>query len=94
VKTTGQHCRSGCREKSHESYGACLRDAHLGVNLQVTPSSAWDRELALYESAKRQGISPAGTSTAKIREALDVSDRTGVAYDATRGPIENGLVSE
>ena len=40
----------------------------------------WDKELALYRSARAQGIQPDGTSTAKIQQALDISDRTGKAY--------------
>jgi hypothetical protein len=40
----------------------------------------WDNELKLYRDARAQGIQPEGTSTAKIRKALDVSDKTGHAY--------------
>ena len=40
----------------------------------------WDKELALYRSAREQGIQPDGTSTAKIRKAIDISEKTGVAY--------------
>lgn len=39
-------------------------------------------ELDLYASARKQGVAPAGTKTAQIREALDISDRTGRAYNA------------
>lgn len=40
----------------------------------------WDKELDLYRSARKQGIQPDGTSTAKIQKALDISEKTGVAY--------------
>jgi len=40
----------------------------------------WDKELALYRSARAQGIQPEGTSTAKIRKAIDISNKTGKAY--------------
>jgi hypothetical protein len=40
----------------------------------------WDNELNLYREARAQGIQPEGTSTAKIRKAMDVSDKTGHAY--------------
>jgi hypothetical protein len=40
----------------------------------------WNNELDLYASARKQGIQPAGTSTAKVRAALDASDKVGVAY--------------
>jgi hypothetical protein len=40
----------------------------------------WDKELDLYRTARKQGIQPEGTTTAKIQKALDVSDKTGHAY--------------
>jgi hypothetical protein len=40
----------------------------------------WNNELSLYREARAQGIQPEGTSTAKIRKAMDVSDKTGHAY--------------
>jgi hypothetical protein len=40
----------------------------------------WDKELDLYASARKQGIQPDGTSTAKVQQALDISEKTGVAY--------------
>jgi hypothetical protein len=40
----------------------------------------WDKELALYRSAREQGIQPEGTSTAKIRKAIDISNKTGKAF--------------
>ena len=42
----------------------------------------WDKELALYRSAREQGIQPDGTSTAKIRKAIDISNKTSKAYGA------------
>jgi hypothetical protein len=43
-------------------------------------SKKWDKELALYRSARDQGIQPEGTSTAKIRKAIDISNKTGKAF--------------
>jgi uncharacterized protein YdaU (DUF1376 family) len=40
----------------------------------------WDNELKLYRDARAQGMQPEGTSTAKIRKAMDVSDKTGHAF--------------
>ena len=75
-------CRSGCREKSHASYAECLRAANPVVNLRATPNNSWDRELETYRDARSQGIQPATTRLADVQKALDVSDRTGVAFDA------------
>jgi len=53
------------------------------ANSRLTMSSKkWDKELALYRTARSQGIQPDGTSTAKIRKAIDVSNKTGIAYGA------------
>jgi hypothetical protein len=49
---------------------------------KAMPKKQWDRELNMYKSAREQGIQPAGTSEAKVREALDKSDKAGRAYNA------------
>jgi hypothetical protein len=45
----------------------------------------WDNELKEYRDARAQGIQPDGTSTAKIRQAVDVSNKTGHAFGS---PLE------
>jgi hypothetical protein len=55
-------------------------DARSGFIDNGWTNKKWDNELSLYRSARAQGIKPAGTTTAKIREAMDASDKTGVAY--------------
>jgi len=42
----------------------------------------WDNELALYRSARSQGIQPDTTKTKDIRRAIDVSNKTGRADGA------------
>jgi len=42
----------------------------------------WDNELALYRTARSQGIQPDTTKTKDIRRAIDVSNKTGIAYGA------------
>lgn len=72
-KTFGEYLRSknlrieGCR-------------SHIGRDR--TSFKANQKELDLYADARKQGVAPAGTRTAQIREALDISDRIGRAYDA------------
>ena len=82
-------CRSGCRTKDHASWGDCLRASNLQLNAGDAAGAyvangwtdkKWNAELDLYRSARAQGIQPDGTTTAKVRQALDVSDKTGVAY--------------
>jgi hypothetical protein len=55
-------------------------DANGGLVDGGWTNKKWDNELKLYRDARAQGIQPEGTSTAKIRKALDISDKTGHAY--------------
>jgi len=43
-------------------------------------SKKWDNELALYRTARAQGIQPDTTKTKDIRRAIDISNRTGKPY--------------
>jgi hypothetical protein len=80
-------CRSGCRTQDHASYDACLKDAGVGTFLikasmgqDATEQKRWDRELGSYYAARKEGIQPDGTTTAKINEAKEMSDKAGAAY--------------
>lgn len=71
------------------TYGAYLRAKNMRVGycksasgLDASRQKRWDRELAEYADARRQGVQPAGTTTAQTRRALDISDKTGTAYKA------------
>lgn len=59
-------------------------DAHGGRVSGGWTEKKWEKELQLYRDARAQGIQPSGTSTAKIQAAMDISDKTGKAYDASR----------
>lgn len=82
-------CRTGCATQNHATYGECLRAASLRVGwsrsaTDVTLDRSYEkrnqRELDLYKAARDQGIQPDGTSTGKIRFALDQSEKSGMAY--------------
>lgn len=80
-------CRSGCKTKDHANYHECLRAASTGTFLvkasmgqDGTAQKRWDRELASYYSARKEGIRPDGTTTAKIDQAKEMSDKVGAAY--------------
>jgi hypothetical protein len=82
-------CRTGCPTQDHATWGDCLRESNIQMSTGDANSTLisggwtnkkWDNELKLYRDARAQGIQPEGTSTAKIRKALDVSDKTGHAY--------------
>lgn len=78
----------------HETFGACIRAKNIRVaycqsasNRDYTAERAKERELAEYKNARAQGIQPASTFTKDIRAAVDVSNATGRAYDAAKGPL-------
>jgi hypothetical protein len=77
-------CRSGCPTQNHSTWGECARAARLQVapiaNLQA--SKAWDAELNAYRDAKRQGVNPSGTTMQKVSDAMEISQRTGKAFDS------------
>lgn len=71
-------CSFTCPTKDHLTFGECIRAKGLQLSPAVSDSygsrqKAWDKELDSYESAVRQGLSPAGTKQkhvdAAIREA-------------------------
>lgn len=52
------------------------------AGFDLTRQKKWDKELSDYRNARAEGIQPAGTTTAKIRQAVEASDKVGKAYDA------------
>ena len=81
-RNVGKRCSSSCRTRNHKSWGECVRDKKLHINpnlMDTNASKRWDRELEDYRSAKRQGVSPDGTTRKKIDEAMRISDEHGVA---------------
>jgi len=84
------NCSSRCPTPgAHTTFGECIRAMNLKVGYcrsaagwDLTRQKAWDKELSDYRDARRQGIQPEGTSTAKIRQAVDISNKAGKAFDA------------
>lgn len=76
-------CSSGCLTQDHKSWGDCIRAKRLRVGqVDATAQRKWDKELGLYESARAQGIQPAGTTTQRVREALELSDTFNRPFNA------------
>lgn len=80
-------CTSGCPTGGHKSWGECARAKSLQLSPAVNGEygkrqKAWDKELASYESAVKQGVQPRGTKQHLIDEAMATSEATGVAYTA------------
>jgi hypothetical protein len=77
------NCSSSCKTKDHETFGECMRSKNLQLNPNLSntgATKAWDGELEAYRKARNQGIQPSGTTMAKIREAEEISQKTGRAF--------------
>lgn len=73
--SAGANCSSSCLTKDHGSFGECLRFKNLKLSPRINDGyqarqGAWDKELDNYDSAVRQGLSPAGTKQHHIDAAL------------------------
>lgn len=72
-------CSSTCLTRDHKTWGECVRSKGLQISPAVndgygTRQRAWDRELDNFESATRQGLSPAGTKQHHIDAAIKEAD--------------------
>lgn len=59
-----------------------LNPGDAGIADSGTTNKKWNKELQDYRDARAQGIQPAGTTTQAIRAAVEISNKTGVAFDA------------
>jgi hypothetical protein len=77
-------CSTSCPTRDHASWGECIRSKGLFVApiANLNGSRAWDAELDAYRSARRQGVQPAGTTMKQTTEAMEISQRTGKAFQA------------
>ena len=77
-------CTSTCPTQDHETYGACLRakDIQIGDLMHSQIQKAGDKNLDAYANARKYGIQPKSTRPADVRRAVEISERTGKAYQA------------
>jgi hypothetical protein len=78
------NCSSSCESRDHATFGECMRAKHLQVApiANLNGSRVWDAELNAYRKARAQGINPAGTTMKQVRDAEEISQRTGKAFDS------------
>lgn len=77
---TGTRCTCG---SGHATYGACLRSKNISVGqVDRTEQKQWDNEIKAYRAARAQGIQPRTTQLADVQAAVEISDRSGRAFDA------------
>jgi hypothetical protein len=89
------NCSSGCQTKDHATWGECVRSKNTRVawaasakGMDLTTEKKWDKNLQDYRDARAQGVQPQGTQDHQIRAAMELSERTGTAYNAEK-PIES-----
>lgn len=99
-------CRCSWAGNSHRTFGECLRSKNFHVaycRSATNPKNDYsrqkelDRDLAFYRDARKQGIQPETLKRHDVQYALDSSDRTGIAYDASQsgfGPLTTEQVSD
>lgn len=79
-------CSSSCRTQDHASWGACvraknLRTPALDVETREVQGKA-DKTLDAYAKARKYGIQPKSTRASDVQLAVQVSEKTGKAYQA------------
>jgi len=88
--TMENKCRSGCPTPgAHSSWGDCARAANVGIGAGETSPAfiarkKWDTEIESYAYARSQGIQPASTQLQDIATAIDISQKTDKAFDASK----------
>ena len=93
------NCRSGCKTQNHSSYSECLRAANVTVTAVINSPlqsmfEGTKKDLSAYETARRNGIQPEGTSLDKVRAAETASRRLGRPYDANTDPPASMIVNK
>lgn len=80
----GGNCTSACTTKDHVTFGECMRSKRLQVApiANLNGSKAWDAEIVAYKEARRQGVQPSGTTMKQTQDAMEISQRTGKAFDS------------
>lgn len=82
-------CSTGCLTQDHLTWGECVRAKSLHTAYMAdwkghdaTAQRKADKNLDAYEQARRQGIQPKTTYAADVQHAIQMSDKTGKAYQA------------
>lgn len=77
-------CASTCATQDHESYGACIRSKgiQIGDLMNTQIQKAGSKNLDEYAKARKYGIQPKSTRPADVRAAVEISEKTGKAFQA------------
>lgn len=82
----GENCTSGCKSRSHQTYGECLRanvpsvrNSTQSVSGLYAAEQRNAQEINEYKAARAQGIQPAGSKLHQIRAAVSASRKADAA---------------
>lgn len=82
-------CSSSCLTGNHKTWGECIRSKGLRIaycqsasGKDFSAQKAHDSKLEAYADARRQGIQPPSTNLSDVRQAVDISNSTGTAFEA------------
>lgn len=77
-------CSSTCKTQDHETYGECLRakGIQIGDLMNSGIQKAGAKNLENYRNARKHGIQPRSTNKKDVDRAVQISDKTGQAYQA------------
>ena len=85
----GENCTASCRTKDHATWGECVRAKNLKVayaqshnGRDATTQKKADKNLDAYANARKYGIQPKSTRPHDVQTAVQVSEKTGEAYQA------------
>jgi hypothetical protein len=83
-------CTSGCPTQDHANWGECMKSKGLRIGYansaggsDLSQQKRWDADLDFYKSARAQGVQPASTQRESVERALEISNLTGKAYQAS-----------
>ena len=93
------NCRSGCREKNHDSYSECLQAANVKVAATINSPmqsifEGTKSELVQYRSARENGIQPGGTTAQKVADAVSATRLLGRPYNGEVDVPANLIVTK
>lgn len=82
-------CSAGCATQNHATYGECLRAKNMKTaymqewkGKDATRQKKADKNLDAYEAARKHGIQPKSTRAFDVQAAIQISDKTGTAFQA------------
>ena len=88
-------CSSSCPTKDHSSWGECVRSKNIKTlyansagGLDLTTEKRFQKNLADYRAARKAGIQPESTNPRDVRQAVEMSEKAGKAFDAGTGTFK------